>query len=118
MKQDLVDELAIAAALRRLDVIAANHPELTGPIGPDNVNDWIDVLDEDKDVSLMPTEPTEQVAFRFAVRLIKRIDSHVKRMGRAERGVKFTRADAVRDLVTRALDQIESKEQGAKDGDR
>jgi hypothetical protein len=53
-------------------------------------------------------EPTTQVAFRLADRLVKRIEAHARRMERAAgRGVKATMADAVRDLLTRALDEAE-----------
>jgi hypothetical protein len=61
-------------------------------------------------VSLVPKEPTTQVAFRLADRLLSRIDRHVKRMSKEERGVEFTRVDAVRDLLTRALDAVEEDE--------
>ena len=56
----------------------------------------------------MPKEPTTQVAFRFADRMLVRIDRHVKRLERQTRGVEFSRADAVRDLLTRALDAVEA----------
>lgn len=58
--------------------------------------------------SMMPKEPTTQVAFRLSDRLIARVDRHAKRLGKAERGVEFSRADAVRDLLTRALDVVEA----------
>jgi hypothetical protein len=106
-----IDEVAIARALRRLDQLVAEHPELQGPTGADNIPAWIAVMiDENEKGRTMPKEPTTQVAFRFADRLLERIDRHVKRLERAERGVEYTRADAVRDLVTRALDEIEASE--------
>jgi len=55
----------------------------------------------------MPHEPTTQVAFRLADRLIARVDRHAKRLGKTQPGVQFTRVDAVRDLLARALDEIE-----------
>ena len=61
----------------------------------------------------MPKEPTTQVAFRFTDRLLARLDRHVKRLGKGQRGVTYTRADAVRNLLERALDAVESNE-GAK----
>ena len=105
-----IDEVALARALRRLDLLVRTHPELQGPTGADNIAAWIAaVIDEEKGLT-MPKEPTTQVAFRFADRLLERIDRHVKRLERAERGVEYSRADAVRDLVTRALDEIEASE--------
>jgi hypothetical protein len=39
--------------------------------------------------------------------LIARLDRHVERMTKEHPGLDFSRADAVRSLLTRALDQIE-----------
>ncbi len=55
----------------------------------------------------MPREPTTQVAFRLSDRLLSRVDRHAKQLGKSHPGVKFTRADAVRDLLTRALDVVD-----------
>lgn len=59
----------------------------------------------------MPREPSEpktlQVAFRLPEDLIARVDRHVLRMNGDNPGLKFSRADAVRSLLTRALDQID-----------
>ena len=60
-------------------------------------------------ISTMPHEPTTQVAFRLADRLLSRVDRHVRRLGKASPGLRFTRADAARDLLTRALDSVESE---------
>jgi metal-responsive CopG/Arc/MetJ family transcriptional regulator len=59
---------------------------------------------------LVPVEPTTQVAFRLPERLVARVDRHVKRLGKEQRGVTFTRTDAIRDLLTRALDLVEGKD--------
>ena len=58
----------------------------------------------------MPSEPTTQVAFRLADRLLERIDRHARRLGKKQRGVQFTRTDAIRDLLSRALDIVEGKD--------
>lgn len=47
---------------------------------------------------------TQQVAFRLSVDLVKRIDAYVARMKTREPGLEVTRADAVRVLLTKALD--------------
>jgi len=57
----------------------------------------------------VPHEPTTQVAFRLADRMLARLDRHAKRLGKEHAGIKFTRADAVRDLLTRALDDVEQR---------
>jgi hypothetical protein len=61
-------------------------PELVGPTGPDNVNDWIETLEADEKGSQMTKEPTTQVAFRLPDGLIARLDRHVERMGKSTRG--------------------------------
>jgi hypothetical protein len=58
----------------------------------------------------MPSEPTTQVAFRLPDRLLARIDRHAKRLAKEQRGVQFTRTDAIRDLLSRALDEVEGKD--------
>lgn len=63
---------------------------------------------------VVPSEPSTQVAFRLSDRLLSRIDRHIKRLGRQQPGVSFTRVDAVRDLLMRALDQVEGN---GKDAD-
>lgn len=47
---------------------------------------------------------TVQCAFRLDADLVARIDLVAAGMGRDLRGVKFTRADAVRFLLSRGLD--------------
>jgi len=111
-----IDEVAVAAALRRLDATIAKHPELVGPTGPDNVNAWIETLETDEKGSQMAKEPTQQVAFRLPDSLVARLDRHVERMTKEHPGLDFSRADAVRSLLTRALDEIEGtdKHRGRK----
>jgi len=55
----------------------------------------------------MPSEPTTLVAVRLTDRLIGRVERHAKRLAKVDRGVKFTRSDAIRDLLISALDRIE-----------
>jgi len=113
-----VDEVAVAASMRRLDELAKKHPELLGPRGPDNVSAWMETLEALEEGSDMAKEPTTQVAFRLPDNLIARLDRHVERMGKEHPGLDFTRADAVRSLLTRALDQIEGASAPTKRGGR
>ncbi len=53
---------------------------------------------------------TEQVAFRFSLALLRRIDRHAARL-RERTGMHVTRADAVRALLKRAL-EVEEKQNG------
>jgi hypothetical protein len=113
-----IDEVAAAAALRRLDATIAKYPELVGATGPDNVNAWIETLEALEEGSEMAKEPTTQVAFRLPDSLIERLDRHVERMTKENPGLDFSRADAVRSLLTRALDQIEGASAPTKRGGR
>lgn len=61
-------------------------------------------------IRFMPQEPTTQVAVRLTDRLLSRIDRHAKRLGKEQRGVQFNRTDAIKDLLVRALDVVESKD--------
>ena len=113
-----VDEVALAAARRRLDATIAKYPELVGPSGPDNVSAWMETLEELEKGTDMAKEPTTQVAFRLPDSLIARLDRHVERMTKEHPGLDFTRADAVRSLLTRALDEIEGPSAPTKRGGR
>jgi hypothetical protein len=70
----------------------------------------VDVCPTDVYHLLVPSEPTTQVAFRLPDRLLARIDRHAKRLAKEQRGVQFTRTDAIRDLLGRALDEAEGKD--------
>lgn len=53
------------------------------------------------------SEPTKQVAFRLPESLVERLDAYAEELSRAQPGIAFTRADAVRVLLTRALEGVE-----------
>ena len=110
-----VDEIAVATALRNLDKLIMAHPELTGPRDEDNVQAWVSTLTTDEETTMAKEkEPTTQVAFRLPDSLIKRLDQHVARMDADNPGLTFARVDAVRLLLTRALDQVEGAKRGGK----
>lgn len=114
------DELSIAAASRRLDALASANPELVDheAAGEDNRTAWLEVLHVDeKGRSPMTPRSKErgtQLAFRLPDELVERIDEHVKRLGRDNPGLDFTRTDAVRSLLVRALDDVEGSDKGRK----
>jgi hypothetical protein len=68
----------------------------------------VDIVYQSHTIRIMPREPTTQVAFRLADRLLARVDRHARRLGREHPGVAYTRADAVRDLLTFALEKLEA----------
>lgn len=116
MKRWPVDEVAIARARRRLDSIIAENPEVASAEAAteDDVTDWIATLLQEEGTEDMAKEPTTQVAFRLPDSLIGRLDRHVERMNGANPGLEFTRTEAVRSLLTRALDEIEGAKRGRK----
>ena len=50
-----------------------------------------------------------QLAFRLPVTLLARVDAYAKRLNDATPGLDATRTDAVRALLTQALDRFEGK---------
>lgn len=99
-----VDLGAVRAARARLDALVRKHPELRGRRGPTNVERWLHALADEEH---MANEPTKQVAFRLPESLVERLDGYAAELSRAQPGIEFTRADAVRLLLTRALDSAE-----------
>ena len=108
MKKPPPDLAAIKAARERLDEIAREHPELVhpGPPSPADVKGWEETLQELED-----DMPTKQVAFRLPVELVGRLDAFAERIQNESPGLRVTRADAARLLLTRALDEAEKKAQ-------
>lgn len=63
----------------------------------------------------MPTKrppPMQVTPFRLPGTLIKRLDRHAERLMSAHAGLRVTRGDVVRMLLTQALDAAERKEDG------
>jgi hypothetical protein len=60
------------------------------------------------------SEQTEQLAFRLPKSLVDRLKTHVERMNNMLPGMSFTRVDAVRTLLTKALDDVEAEEKSGK----
>ena len=58
---------------------------------------------------MSPKRPPEVVtAFRLTPALLKRLDAHARRLEAMHPGLRFTRGDAVRTLLTSALDAVEA----------
>jgi predicted DNA-binding protein len=55
-------------------------------------------------------KPLAVTAFRLAAEMLKRLDRHARRMERRNPGLRLTRGDAVRELLTRGLDEAEAAE--------
>ena len=52
-------------------------------------------------------EATQQAAFRLPLSLLDRLDRYAERVSREQKGLSVTRADVVRLLLIRALDELE-----------
>jgi hypothetical protein len=52
--------------------------------------------------------------FPPACELVERLDRHAEQMSKAQPGMAFTRADAVRVLLVRGLDNPETKNAGRR----
>jgi hypothetical protein len=65
-----------------------------------------------------PAAPLGSSPRRRPDSLIARLDRHVERMSKENPGLDFTRVDAVRSLLTRALDEIEGPSAPTKRGGR
>ncbi|MBI5493757.1 MAG: hypothetical protein HY904_01955 [Deltaproteobacteria bacterium] len=94
-----VDLDAVRASRKRLRALAAAHPQLRGEPGANNVSGWEATLATEE-----ARMATQQVGIRLPEELVARLDQHVERMRAAQPGLEVTRADAVRVLLTKALD--------------
>ena len=52
---------------------------------------------------------TKPVAFRLDEKLLRRLDAYAKKMGSVTPGVEFSSVDAVRFLLTHALNDLEKR---------
>jgi len=97
-----VNFLKVREARGTLRKLASSHPELIGRSSPENERDWRTTLSENG------MGKTVQVAFRLDEELVKRLDRYAKQLERDMPGFTVSRADAVRILLTRGLDDAES----------
>jgi hypothetical protein len=104
-----VDLVAVRAARAQLDALARDHPELRGPRGTGNIDDWTTSLERDEQMA-----DTEQVAFRLPKSLIAKLDDYAAQLAKEQPGMSFTRTDVVRVLLTRALDAAPTKPQRSR----
>jgi len=54
---------------------------------------------------------TQQTAFRLPVTLLKRLDAYTDSLRADQPGMIIARADAVRLLLTKAMDDLDTKEE-------
>jgi predicted DNA-binding protein len=60
----------------------------------------------------MEPEATQQTAFRLPLSLLARLDRYAERMRGEQKGLGVTRADVVRILLTKALDELGISSEG------
>lgn len=65
---------------------------------------------------LMEPSTTQQTAFRLPTSLLERLDQYAVRLRGEQPGITITRADVVRLLLTRALDEAEAQRPPNKSG--
>jgi hypothetical protein len=94
----VVDIVAVRDCRRRLTALAAAHPELCCTPSPENVTGWIETLTKEEHVG------SQQIGTRVPDELVARIDAYLERMNAENPGLEVTRADAIRVLLTKALD--------------
>ena len=99
-----VDLEVVRLARANLRTLVTNHPELGGPSGTANRAGWVETLRE-----IDMSENDEQIVVRLPKPLVERVDAHVERLKKAQPGLRVTRSDAVRMLLSLALDGAESK---------
>jgi hypothetical protein len=105
----VVDLARARRALAELDRIAREHPELVDHTRA-NAEAWeadLPHLLQPEDPETMATNQHQQ-SFRFPDDLIARIDGYGERLAKVT-GLQVSRADAIRSLVTRALDAIDAE---------
>jgi hypothetical protein len=109
MSRKRIDLEKVKAARMTLKEIASQHPDLLGEKGPENVKGWESILAENE------MGKTTLVAFRLENDLLKRIDAYAKRLEEETPGIKLARADAVRAILLRGLEELEqSRDLGKK----
>jgi len=105
-KRRPVDLATVRTARSNLTKLAKEHPELLGPGGPDNRAGWREALDEDAMAN------TTQYTFRLPDDLIARLDAYAAKQSSAT-GFDLSRADVVKQLLTRALDSADGSPRAA-----
>ncbi len=108
MSRKRIDLAKVQAARKQLQDIARDHPELLGESSPENVKGWESILQEDE------MAKTTLVAFRLDNELLKRIDAYAKRIEEQSPGIKLARADAVRAILLRGLEELENESGSGK----
>ncbi len=112
MSRKRIDWATVRASRKRLAQLAREHPELTGPKGPENVAAWEDVLRADEEArKMVPNHPrtmTEHTAIRLSGDLLTRVDPYRDRIEK-ESGFRPGRADVFRKALQAFLDEHAGK---------
>ena len=58
----------------------------------------------------MALEATQQTAFRLPTSLLDRLDAYAARLRAEQPGIAISRADVVRLLLSRALDELDAQQ--------
>jgi len=105
VKQGRIDWTAVRQARTRLAQLAHEHPELTGPSSPENVEAWQDALRQEE-TRMVPNKPatmTEHTAIRLPPHLLEHVDAYRDQVAKAS-GFRPSRADVFRLALERFLE--------------
>ena len=100
MARKPIDLAAVRLARANLRRLAREHPELRGEPGDANRAGWERTLET-------MAENDEQIVIRLPGALVERVDAHVERLRAEQPGLRITRSDAVRMLLSKALEAVE-----------
>ncbi len=106
----VVDLERARRALARLDALAERFPRLRSPDARERLARAL--ADEAATPMENLTMPTVQVAFRLDPELVDWIDSEAERITTEQPGMKVTRVDVVRMILTRAKDAAKPRRKG------
>ena len=93
--------------LARLDELVRDHPELVAN-GVGDVDAWVKTLANYEETGAEGM-PTTQIGVRLPNELLDKLDAYAKQLTKDNPGMKFTRADAERILLTRGLEGFDPK---------
>lgn len=104
-----IDLATVRRARAALEQVAEQYPELRAPSGPENRALWETTLE-----ALTTMQNDAQLVIRLPQDLVDRVDAYSERLRAEQPGPKWTRADVVRMLLTRALDALPAAKKGKR----
>lgn len=104
----VVDVEAVRLARANLRAIAAAYPSMIGPQREANVDGWEVDLEENEAMARDNENNDTQIVFRLPQSLLDRLDAYADKQRDSLPGSKFSRADALRVLISKGLEAAEA----------